>query len=66
METDMDARHAKELQALDERRAAEQGDDGPEDAIAAALAANSLYGRVAEEDSSKQVRALHRVIWDMI
>lgn len=54
----MEARHTNELQALDERIAAEQG-DRPVDAVAAALAANSLYGRAPEEDS-KQVRTLHR------
>ncbi len=50
----MEARHAKELQALDDMVAAEQGDGGPVDAVAAALAANSLYGRAADEDGSKQ------------
>ena len=49
----MEARHAAELQALNQRIAAEQG-DGPVDAVAAALAANSLYARTAEADS-KQV-----------
>ena len=56
LETEMEARHAKELQALNDRLAAEQGDAGPVDAVAAALAANSLYGRAADEDGSKQVR----------
>ena len=59
LETEMEARHAKELQALDDRVAAEAGDGGPVDAVAAALAANSLYGRAADVDSKQVSRALY-------
>ena len=58
LEAEMEGRHGDELRALDERIAAQQGDGGPVDAVAAALAANSLYGKAAEGEDSKQARAL--------
>ena len=58
LEAEMEARHANELRALDQRIASEQGGDGPVDAVAAALAANSLYAKVADGEDSKQARAI--------
>ena len=52
LETEMDTRHIDELRALEARVAAAEG-DGPVDAVAAALAANSLYAPTAEADSQQ-------------